>query len=158
MLKKSICVLLVVAMMFSLCGCSDLLAAVGILAVIMTSDDRADKDEIFVFVRDHESQLLSAIEKDDFTEFENQGFIKDIDADEDAVDFSCGGAGMGSATAYVGFYYTPSHDMTAVWCAPYSEASLSPSGNGFLWQEPDSDNRYYTEQICGCFYYYEASF
>ena len=28
----------------------------------------------------------------------------------------------------------------------------------FEWQESNGDNRYYTEHICGNFYYYEASF
>ena len=82
----------------------------------------------------------------------------DIDADDTVVDFSCGGAGIGSSTSYVGFYYTLDNDMTAVWCAPSFASLLMASGNGFEWHEPNGDNRYYTEHICGNFYYYEASF
>ena len=74
------------------------------------------------------------------------------------MDFSCGGVGIGSATTYVGFYYTPDHNISAVWCAPSSPDSMTPLGNGYEWQEPNGDNRYYTEHICGNFYYYEASF
>ena len=48
--------------------------------------------------------------------------------------------------------------MTAVWCAPGSAEDLVVSGDGFEWLQPDGDNRYYTEHICGHFYYYEASF
>ena len=74
-------------------------------------------------------------------------------------DVGCGvGAGVGSGTSYVGFYYSSNDDMTAVWCAPSSVNSLTASGNGFEWQEQNGDNRYYTEHICGHFYYYEASF
>lgn len=52
----------------------------------------------------------------------------------------------------------PSKDITAVWCAPSSVYALSPWGNGYEWWEDGSDNHYYTEHICGYFYYYDASF
>jgi hypothetical protein len=48
--------------------------------------------------------------------------------------------------------------MTAVWCAPSSVYALSPWGNGYEWWEDGGDNHYYTEHICGYFYYYDASF
>ena len=153
-MKKIICVLLVLCMLFSLAGCS----GAFFLFLVATGDDSADKDDVFEFVYEKEEELLKAIENGDFSAFENKGFIKDIDADETVVDFFCGGAGVGSGTSYVGFYYTPDNDMTAVWCAPSSASSLTPSESGFEWQEPNGDNRYYTEHICGNFYYYEASF
>lgn len=81
-----------------------------------------------------------------------------INADEKLVEFSCGGAGIGSATSYVGFYYSPNDDMNELWCAPPFFSSLTPSGNGFEWHEQNGDNSYYTEHICEHFYYYEASF
>ena len=132
----------------------------GILLLFLSTaiGDGATKDKIFEFVRAEETALLTAIEQEEFSAFENKGFIKEIDAGSDVVDFSCGGAGLGAATSYVGFYYTADDDMTAVWCAPASSDSLTPAGNGFEWQEPVGDNRYYTEHICGKFYYYEASF
>lgn len=157
-MKKIICMLLVICTLFPLTGCSDVLGGAFFLFLVATSDDSADKDEIIGFVCEKEDELLKAIESGDFSAFENKGFIKDIDADEKVVDFSCGGAGIGSGTSYVGFYYTPNNDMTAVWCAPSSSSSLTPYENGFAWQEPNGDNRYYTEHICGNFYYYEASF
>ena len=158
MLKKGLALLLAVIMVFSLSGCSDILGGAFFLFLVATGDDSADKDEVFDFVSENEEELLKAIEAGDYSAFENQGFIKDIDADETVVDFSCGGAGVGSGTSYVGFYYSPNDDMTAVWCAPSSVNSLTASGNGFEWQEQNGDNRYYTEHICGHFYYYEASF
>lgn len=158
MLKKLLSLLLIVVMMFSLTGCSDILGGAFFFFLIATGDDRADQSEIIEFVCENEAELMSAIESGNFSEFENQGFIKTIDADDAAVEFSCGGAGVGSGTSYVGFYYTPDGDMTAVWCAPASEASLIPCGSGFEWREKGGDDRYYTEQICGNFYYYEASF
>ncbi len=158
MWKKGLSLLLVVIMLFSLSGCSDILGGAFFLFLVATGDDSADKDEVFDFVSENEEELLKAIEAGDYSAFENQGFIKDIDPDETVVDFSCGGTGVGSGTSYVGFYYTSENDMAAVWCAPSSASALKPSGNGYEWQEPNGDNRYYTEHICGNFYYYEASF
>ena len=158
MLKKGFALLLAAIMVFSLSGCSDILGGAFFLFLVATGDDSADKDEVFDFVSENEEELLKAIEAGDYSAFENQGFIKDIDPDETVVDFSCGGAGVGSGTSYVGFYYTSENDMAAVWCAPSSASSLIPSGNGFEWQEANGDNRYFTEHICGNFYYYEASF
>ena len=157
-MKKLICVFLVICMLFSLAGCSDVLGGTLFLLLAATSNDSADKDDVFKFVCEEEEALLKAIEDGNFSAFENKGFIQDIDADKAVVDFSCGGAGIGSGTSYVGFYYTSDNDMTAVWCAPSSADLLTPLRNGFEWQEQNGDNRYYTEHICGNFYYYEASF
>ena len=158
-MKKTICMLLVLCMFLPLAGCSEKdLAGAFFLSLVLTSDDSADKADIFEFVCEKEDELLKAIEDGDFSAFENQGFIKDIDANKMVVDFSCGGAGVGSGTSYAGFYFTPDNDMTAVWCAPFSSSELTPYRKGFQWQEPDGDNRYYVEHICGNFYYYEASF
>ena len=158
MVKKVVAFLLAASMLFTLTGCSDWVGGLAFLAMVLMSDDSADKDDVFAFVQENEAALLKAIEDKDFSDYENKGFIKKIDCDILVVDFSCGGAGVGSGTSYVGFFYTAADDMTDVWCAPYSEASLEPSGSGFAWQEENGDNRYYTEHICGHFYYYEASF
>lgn len=152
MLKKGLILLVALCVMLSMSGCSHLF----FMLLIASGDDRASQDEILSFVRENEQELLSAVESGDFSAYQNKGFIQDISAEETVVDFSCGGAGMGSATSYVGFYYTSENDMAAVWCAPYSADALTPCGDGFEWQS--GDNRYYTEHICGNFYYYEASF
>ena len=157
-MKKPICVVLVLCFLLFLLGCSGVLGAVWFMFLVAAGDDRADKNEVLEFVCEKEDELLKAIENGDFSAFENQGFVQEIDADETVVDFSCGGAGVGAGTSYVGFYYTPENDMASVWCAPSSADLLTPSGEGFAWQESEGDNRYYTEHICGNFYYYEASF
>lgn len=157
-MKKILCLLLVMSMLLPLSGCSDILGGAVLLFAIVTSADNADRDDIFEFVCEKEDELLQAIKAGDFSAFENKGIIKSVDADEEVVDFDCGGAGIGSGTFYVGFYYSYNNDMKAVWCAPPSSESLLPCGKGFEWREPDGDNRYYTEHICGNFYYYEASF
>ena len=100
MLKKGLSLLLAVIMMFSLPGCSDILSGAFFLFLVATGDDSADKDEVFEFVCENEEDLLDAIENGDFSAYENKGFIKEIDAGETVVDFSCGGAGFGSGTSY----------------------------------------------------------
>lgn len=139
-------------------GCSYVMHGAYFLLLIATDDDRADKTEICAFVRENEEALIIAIEEGDYSSFEHTGFIGNIEANATAVEFSCGGVGIGSGTSYVGFYYTPDGDMTSVWCAPGSAELLVPSGEGFVWYEHNGDNTYYTEHICGDFYYYEASF
>ena len=158
MLKKGCSLLLAVIMIFSLAGCSDILGRVIFHFLIANGDDRADKDEVFAFVCENEENLLEAIENEDFSPYENKGFITDISAYETVVDFSCGGVGMGPETAYVGFFYTPEGDMTALGWAPASVNELIPSGSGFEWWEENGDNYYYVEHICGNFYYYELYF
>ena len=143
-------------MPFSFSGCSNILGFAYFLYLIETGDDRAEKEDILEFVIENESDLLQAIEDGDFSSFESHDIIKEIDPSETLVDFYCGGAGLGSATSYVGFYYTPDGNMTAIWCAPPTVDDLSPSGKGY--QSTSGDNIYYTELICGNFYYYEASF
>lgn len=158
MFKKGLCLLLTVITLFSLSGCSETWGSAVFLFLVATGDDRADKEDIFDFVRENEDALRKAIEAGDYSAFEHQGFIKDVSADESVVEFSCGGAGVGSGTAYVGFYYTPDNNMTALWCAPSSADSLKPFDGGYMWTEENGDNQYYTEKIRENFYYYEASF
>ena len=79
MLKKGLALLLAVTMVFSLSGCSDILGGAFFLFLVATGDDSADKDEVFDFVSENEEELLKAIEAGDYSAFENQGFIKDIE-------------------------------------------------------------------------------
>lgn len=157
MLKRGLGLLLAVSLLFSLSGCTDALMGPLFLLMVIADDDRADKEDIFEFVLENESELLHGIEAGDYTKFEDKGFIGSISEWQGSIEFSCGGAGFGSGTAYVGFFYSPVNDMTAVWCAPPAE-ELAPCGDGFEWYEEGGDNYYYTEHICGKFYYYEASF
>lgn len=158
-MKKFLYVMLILCMVFPVLKFTEaVVGSVVFLFLVATSDDSADKDEVLELVCDKEEELIKAIEDGDLSDFENKGFIKSVNVTETLVDFSCGGAGVGSGTSYAGFYYTSNDDMTEVWCAPSSVIQLTPSGNGFEWHEPGGDNWYYTEHICGHFYYYEATF
>ena len=150
-MKKALCLLfcLIVALSFASCSFPN------------PFDDRASKEDIFAYVRENEAALLESINKDDFLTIRTSTRIIQLIDDDDIgkgfVDFDCGGSGFGSATSYCGFYYSDDDNMTEIWCAP-SGVSLSKSGSGYEWHEENGDNTYYTENICGHFYYYEASY
>lgn len=156
-MKKLLCLLMSVIMIFSLSGCSDLFGAVYLSFLVAQGDDRAEKDDIISFVTEQEQQLLQAIERGDFSGFENNGIVKSVSVRESAVEFYCGGVGMGSNTTYVGFFYSPADDMLAFYPSAGKE-DVFPVGEGFLWKEEAGDNQFYTEKIADHFYYYEQSY
>ena len=151
MLFRSLCLFLCLMTVLSFASCS----------FPNPFDDRARKEDIFAYVKENEDALLDAINKDDFLTIRTSTrIIQLIDDDEIGrgfVDFDCGGSGFGSETSYCGFYYSDDDNMTEIWCAP-SGVSLGKSGSGYEWHEENGDNTYYTENICGHFYYYEASY
>ena len=156
--KKLKYLLLILALIVSLAACQPIFGGAYFLYLVATSDDSALESEIFEFVIENEAELLAAVEREDFSAFENQGFIHGVSLRDGVAEFSCGGGGVGSGTSYVGFFYTETDDMAAVWCAPSSAALLTRTEGGYEWQEKNGDNTYYVSHICGKFYYYEASF
>lgn len=130
------------------------------LIILLPVHTKTSKDAIFFAVQNNQYHMKECIEQGNYNfESLNPGFlIKDIIAEENFIDFRCGGSGFGSQTSYFGFYYTENDDVYSVWCAPPREESLACYGGGYLWEEKGGDNRYYTEKICDHFYYYEASF
>lgn len=137
-----------------------LAAAILLLAVLAGAplDGRADKESIFRLVTEKQQVLLDCIEKNDFSQLRWSLSIREIDVNDDHVDFGCGASGFGSETAYRGFFYVQNDDLHAVWCAPPRDQILSADGDGYMWTEAEGDNTYYVEKICDHFYYYEATF
>lgn len=161
MLKRCLCLLLSVVMLFSLTSCAmaeRVISGVCFLFLVATSDDRADKEDIIAFVNEYQEELLTYIQENDYSALENHAIVKSVDVYENEVEFSCGGFGVGSGTSYCGFYYTADNEMSTLWCVPFSAESLVASGDGFAWQEKNGDDQYFTEKICDYFYYYEAAF
>lgn len=72
------------------------------------------------------------------------------------VDFSLGGAGLGSNTVYYGITYVPD-DMPIGFQGARWEYWRS-KGDGRLYYEPESDNTCYVERLAPMWYYYEARF
>lgn len=139
------CCFLSTVILMSFCSCDSM-------------DNRISKDVIFALVTENESLLLDDIKNNNFDASKGLDGINKIVTSEDIIEFSCGGAGFGPSTAYCGFYYTEDDNITAIWCAPESETDLVPYENGFLYEQENGDNRYYTEKICENFYYYEAAY
>ena len=145
--------MLAVVVMLSASGCGSLI----FLAMVAFGDDSESKEDIITFVEQHQEELLLCIEQNDFTSLDQYSIIKEIDVNEDHIEFYCGGRGFGSETFYCGFYYSTFYDdWCAVWCAP--SGRLVPEGSGYSWQEEQGDNRYYVEKIFDHFFYYEADF
>lgn len=108
------------------------------------------------YVLEHQQELEERIESGNLDGIGPP--VLEADDRETCIEFECGGSGFGPETAYWGFFYTPSDDIHAVWCAPPRGSTISPEGEGQRWREPDGDNEFYVEHIVGHFYYYEASF
>lgn len=156
-MKKALCLLLVLLMLLSFTGCSDLFGAYLFCAMIATGDDRAEKEEILSFVTEHEEELLQAIEDGSFSDYENKAPVISVSTYNSVVTFYCGGVGIAPASTYVGFFYTPQDDITAAY--PHaSQEDFIPFEDGFLWKEESGDNLLYAEKICDCFYYYEETY
>ena len=118
------------------------------------------RERVFGIVQENCDVLLADVAKADFTASAAIDGIEDVYpewtfGELDFVEYSCGGAGLGSSTAYYGFYYSREDDLDRIWCAG---TPLVPSGDGFLYEQPDGDNRYYTERIVDHFFYYEAAY
>lgn len=134
-----------------------LLTVCLLLTGCISLDDRAEKGKILRLVKENRELLQQCIEQENFDSLRFFSIVQEIHTYSDHIDFYCGGAGFGPATAYCGFFYTETENMSAIWCAPGVDF-LTPSGDGYLWEEENGDNRYYVERICEHYYYYEASF
>ena len=77
---------------------------------------------------------------------------------ENYIDFSCGGAGVGSGTQYYGFFYSAEDNLTAWNGGACPADALYAWGSGYKYTQTDGDNAYYVEKIAEHFFYYEARF
>ena len=130
--------------------CLLLTAALGLGAC--GSSDSASKEEIFDLVTSQQDLLLDAIARETYTEVRQLDGLTDIYTEDTYLDFSFSWEGFASQTNSIGFYYVETDDPADIF-----PDDLSQSGDGWLWEDPDSDNHCYLEKICDCFYYYELS-
>ena len=79
-------------MMLSLSGCE-------------FRDLERDKEKVFKIVTENEAMLRECVASSDYSNARQIEGIESIHSHKDAVDFSCGGYGFGSSTAYYGFCY-----------------------------------------------------
>lgn len=71
------------------------------------------------------------------------------------VEFTVSGWGIGSATSYSGFYYSPEDALLGFQWTP---VTFRPDGDGWRWEEPDGDNWEYVEKIKDNWYWFEMHF
>lgn len=146
------------------CATSLLLVVIAVVCFLMfffnIIDDSLSKKEIFKLVNDNYSIILDDIKEKDFSDTEKLKGVKEVDSDTEIIDVYCGGTGIGSATSYYGFYYSPDGLPKDSWCGTSfgSPEMLKPDGDGFSIKHSNGDNCYYTEKIRDNFYYYEAHF
>ena len=91
MLKKIFCILLVVAMSFSLFGCTTLEEVFGsavFLFLVATGNDSADKEDVIAFVQENQDILMTCIQENDYTYFDNHKMVKSVYANDNSVEFS----------------------------------------------------------------------
>ena len=127
-----------------LCGCS-------------LTGNLTDRESVLKFYEKHRDTLAEAVESGDYGKAERLRNVHEVSVWEDSVEFSCGGSGFGPSTHYYGIFYSPTDDLTAIWCAGPAE-ELTEQGDGYFYKERGGDNRYYVEPLDDHFYYYEAHF
>lgn len=71
------------------------------------------------------------------------------------VEFITKGSGIGSATAYEGFYY--SEDDRPIGFQG-TEVDFTRDDTGWSWEEADGDNHERTERITACWYWFRMDF
>lgn len=147
------------------CGTIVLVLIIVFISFIIWLDsmisDNLSKKEIFDLVNENYSIILEDIRENDFIDTEKINGVKEVYSDTDVIDVYCGGTGIGSATSYYGFYYSPDDLPKDAWCGSNfgrTSDELNPEGNGFVIKYSNDDNCYYTEKIRDNFYYYEAHF
>jgi len=157
-LKKAMCISAVVLILFSFTAChftEDTFSALAFFSMIMASDDSVPKDRIIEFVNEHQDELKNCAEKGDFSEFEGRGIVKSVYDSGTYTEFYCGGRGLAAGPSYYcGFFYSPHDSATAMW----EDLTVRPEGNGFVYEEVNGNNRFYSEEIFDCFYFYEESY
>lgn len=71
------------------------------------------------------------------------------------IEFETSAFGLAPSSTYSGFYYSPEDVPMGFQSA---QVDFAEHGGGWLWEEPEGDNRQYTEKIADYWYWYEAKF
>lgn len=162
MLKKGLCILLTVILLFSLCGCSKLM----IFAMMSAAgDDEVSREKIIDYVLSHIEEL-NIIPFDEIPEDRNERehflsaqlgdntIAKDIYRyNENIVQFYCGGTGLSTNSTYSGFYYSADDTPYAM---EFSSSAVftQTDENTYEWSNSDGTHQFLTERIVPHWFYY----
>lgn len=151
MLRKILCLLLAVILIFSLSGCQ--WQWILLLPMIEQSNDMESKQDTFTFVQENQDMLLLCIKQREASTLEGYGIIKSVTESGNYIEFYCGGSGFGAETNYSGFFYSKNGNINAA-RSYISPDDMLPKDDGYYWEDEIGDDSYYVENICGNFYYY----
>ena len=116
------------------------------------------REEIFRLVEKNEELLLDCVRSGDFSDAEALDARITATEGKAYVDFYCGGRGLSVSGCDYGFYYSKNDLPLACHSWVNSDDDLQLQGDGWYKQETNGGDRYYTERIIACFYYYESTF
>lgn len=85
------------------------------------------------------------------------GIIERIQVRESSVEFSCGGAGIGSNTTYYNLIYTESGSIEDIFWYDY-RMTFEEKDGGYYGKLPDSDDTLYYYKITSNLFYFESNF
>ena len=115
------------------------------------------------FLQDHDV-IDAAVKQEQYDDAESLNWIKSVDVYGGYVDFYCGGRGMGSQTAYSGFFFTSDDDPLAMWRNnkrgrhDMTAADFVETADGWEYRESDhrygGDNVFIIRKLVPCYYYY----
>jgi len=173
--KRWLAMMLPILLCAALAGCRDGLNTEQIFKTVLENKDLLERsvtemaalDESVIGVELQGEEVVVCVSDDtmpdgvDYRPTENTVLremlgipgIRDVTIFDQLIEFNCGGEGFGPETSYYGFYYTK---QDAPVSALYPD--LQPKGKGWIYEEEDSDNTYYTEKIADHWYYYEEHY
>ena len=118
------------------------------------------EDQAFSFVNENKSALedlsYQYLEGKSDTGYYKDAIVNGVYTNskgESIVQYSYSGNGIGSATKYYGFYYSPNDTPAAF---QNVDCPLEKQNDTWTWNESRTDNGGITKRITNCWYYYEA--
>ena len=113
---------------------------------------RPSKAAAVRYVQGHQAELTAYVETLLATD---PAQLEDYHGYSGMVEFQTSVFGLAPSSTYSGFYYSPEDVPLGFQSA---QVDFVESGGCWLWEEPEGDNRQYTEKIADHWYWYEASF
>ena len=134
------------------------LAIIAGIAYMLSFQSRDAKAEIFGYVQENQTALkefAAALIKGQMQDTAFDGRQADYYEDAEMIEFVVRASGMGSSTAYEGFYYSAQDRPIGF---QGTELDFQPDGAGWKWEESGGDNMELTEQILPHWYWFRMSF
>ena len=129
----------------------------GLIAGVLCLLNLTNKGMITRLYQRNEEAFLRAASIGDYSAVERIVGVRRVNMRDTYVEICCGGSGLGSSTNYYGIFYYEGENLCAV-DVDLMGGRFVVSGDGYLYEEENGDNRFYVESLGNHFYYYEAHF